>query len=499
MRALIYTRISRDATGDEAGVTRQREDCEYLARRNGWEVVRYESDNSISAYGKVRRPAWEAVIEAIKNREVDVVVCYHIDRMTRRPLDMEMFIELSETTGVQIATVTGKYDLSTDDGRMHARFMSAIARGEVDRKGARQKRANAQRRAAGKPWTSGWASFGYDLEKRVIPEQAAMIRKAADDVLAGASLKSIARAWRDSGITTPRSSKGADGWTHNGVKTILLNPVNAGILTYRGDEIGPGAWEPILSEDTLRQLQALLRQPDRRTNHSPGRTPQNLLSGIARCARCSSTVVAGSSNGKKVYKCSSSEGDHLSTLRDEADAFVLEALTAHEVFASRAILPASGGHADQDALMADLAELDRREATITERFGLGRINEQAWLRALESIGGERDSLEDQLARTQGEARTAAALAAARIQGFLALSLPAKRLTIKSIVEIELHPRERRRNVPIDKQVTIWARSEKRLSPLISGTNPNSVVRATELVDRRDAAKIEALGPDELDE
>lgn len=48
--AAIYTRISRNAgLGDQLGVTRQREDCEALARRKGWEVVGVYEDNDISA------------------------------------------------------------------------------------------------------------------------------------------------------------------------------------------------------------------------------------------------------------------------------------------------------------------------------------------------------------------------------------------------------------------------------------------------------------------
>jgi DNA invertase Pin-like site-specific DNA recombinase len=41
--------------------------------------------------------------------------------------------------------VTGDVDLSTDQGRLVARIMGAVARAEVERKGKRQKSANEQR------------------------------------------------------------------------------------------------------------------------------------------------------------------------------------------------------------------------------------------------------------------------------------------------------------------------------------------------------------------
>jgi site-specific DNA recombinase len=72
LRVAIYTRISQDRTGAELGVERQLEDCQALAKANGWTVVAEYSDNDISAYGGKRRPGYAALLDAIKNRDVDV-------------------------------------------------------------------------------------------------------------------------------------------------------------------------------------------------------------------------------------------------------------------------------------------------------------------------------------------------------------------------------------------------------------------------------------------
>lgn len=45
----IYTRISRDATGEEAGVERQEKLCRELAARMGIEEVVVYSDNDVGA------------------------------------------------------------------------------------------------------------------------------------------------------------------------------------------------------------------------------------------------------------------------------------------------------------------------------------------------------------------------------------------------------------------------------------------------------------------
>lgn len=499
-RALIYTRVSRDDSGEGKSNERQEEDCRAFAKVRGYEVVGVEKDVSVSAYSGKTRRGWNRVIEAITAGEIDLVLAWKVDRLTRTVRELVSIVDLCRAHDVSVVTVDGELDLSTPQGRAVATILGSISQMEVERKGERQRSANAQRRAEGQPWRSGWASFGYDRDKRVVPTQADMIRKAADDVLNGASLKSIAREWRASGVSTPRSKKGAEGWTHNGVKTILLNPVNAGINTYKGEEIGPGDWEPVLTEATLRQLQALLSDPSRRTYAGTGRRPETLLSGIATCAACGHLVQAGVSNRRKVYKCRNAVGEHLTTDRAAADQFVLEALTqGSEVFASHQILPSVGETESADTLLAETTALDHRERAITERFTQGLIEEETWNRALVAIKGKRVELEDQIAASAGDRRTAHALARARIDSFLSLSLADKRLTLKAIAEIELHPRNRRRNRPISEQVSVWAVDQDRLSPLVAGTHPDSLRRKAAIQDARDQAVLAALGPDYSDE
>ena len=52
--AAIYTRISKDRTGESLGVQRQEEECRKLADRLGATVVAVHSDNDISAFSGKR-------------------------------------------------------------------------------------------------------------------------------------------------------------------------------------------------------------------------------------------------------------------------------------------------------------------------------------------------------------------------------------------------------------------------------------------------------------
>ena len=105
MRAAVYTRISQDATGQRAGVTRQLEDCEALADRLGWEVTHRYGDNDLSAYSGPTRPGFEAMLTALADNEFGAVICWHPDRLVRSMKDLERLIAIADGGRVKLRTV----------------------------------------------------------------------------------------------------------------------------------------------------------------------------------------------------------------------------------------------------------------------------------------------------------------------------------------------------------------------------------------------------------
>ncbi|MFH7324858.1 recombinase family protein [Aeromicrobium sp. JJY06] len=463
-RAVIYTRISRDDTGEGVANDRQREDCQKLADLRGWEVVPVDGkpsadDVSISGYSGKNRPAWNHVLHMIEAGEVDVVLAWHMDRMTRSMLDLEKLILLADVHGVGISTVHGDIDLTSDVGRMVARILAAVARAEVERKGARQKRANEQRARQGEFRSSGFRAFGYTLQGEVVEKEAALIREAAEEVLNGAPLRSIVRRWNDMRVPTPRSRKNMSGWTHNSVRSILLNPRNAAIATYNGEIVGKGKWEPLLSEETHILLVAMLNDPARTKGADQrelGNKPRNLLSGIATCGECGWKVEAGSAGGRKVYKCSNPYGDHLTTDRVGADQIIRSAIT----LAIGTTAPGTLTKPREKTVPADLWEERRR---INDRLKKLTVSWAEGVLTDEMLKAGSESLKSQLEEVERRIESAASepddtdLRWEEARKFASLDLWAQRRVLTDLAEIKLWPKYRKRNVPLKQQVTVYLR------------------------------------------
>ena len=136
---------------DGLAIERQREDCENLARYRRWDVMETYVDQSISASDRTkRRSAYERMVADYEAGLLDAIVCYDLDRLTRQPRELEDWIDRAERRGLLLVTADGDADLSTDGGRMFALIKAAVARAEVERKGARQSRAQLQRARQGR-------------------------------------------------------------------------------------------------------------------------------------------------------------------------------------------------------------------------------------------------------------------------------------------------------------------------------------------------------------
>src|SRR5581483_2840962 len=100
VRAAIYVRISQDREGAGLGVARQEKDCRALAKRKGWDVIDVYVDNDVSAYSGKPRPAWRRLLSDIEAGAVDGIICWHVDRLTRTPMELESVIGQAERHGL---------------------------------------------------------------------------------------------------------------------------------------------------------------------------------------------------------------------------------------------------------------------------------------------------------------------------------------------------------------------------------------------------------------
>lgn len=392
VKAVIYTRISEDQTGEQEGVTRQLEDCVKLADQLGWEVVAHYDDNDLSAFNGKLRPGFEALLKAMAAGEFTALLVWHPDRLYRSPKDLERIIEIADARRVKIATVrAGDMDLSTPAGRMVARILGSVARQESEHKGDRQRRANEQRAAEGK-WYTANRCFGYTHDGVPLEPEATAVRTAVADVLAGKSIRKVGIEWNEQGLKTTLGTS----WNSPRVRRLLVNPRYAALRTYRGVVVGPGAWEPLIDADTHRGLVAFLSDPSRIKCTSFER--KYIGSGVYRCGKCEGGLMKAAQPGgrkNRAYVCR----DHAHVLRagEPVDAYV-EALVLEYLSRPDAKLVLDDGRdVDVAELQAQRAGLQARLDELASLFADGAIDGSQLRRGTNELRSRLAVLDSQLA------------------------------------------------------------------------------------------------------
>ena len=384
MRAAIYTRISKDPTGQEAGVTRQLEDCQALADRLGWTVVARFQDNDVSAFNGATRDDFEAMLAAIGRGEIDAIVCWHTDRLYRRVRDLQRLIDITDR--VQIATVNaGDLDLSNSTGKMLARILGSVAEQESEHKGERRKRANEQRRASGVWRADQRRPFGYTQTGEPLEPEATAVREAVTEILSGRSLRSVCSEWNDAGLRTVQSEKrGGRRWTNLSLRRALLQPALAGLVSHGRDDKGrpkvvpnvTGDWEPLVDPDTWRGLVAYLTDPERRPAVTFER--KHLGSGVYRCGVCGARLYALSAGAGRgmLYGCKPTKhAVRLAAPIDElVTGVVLKILRRAGIAAELASREGAADAAALEATRTRRTALELRSADLGRMFAVGEID-----------------------------------------------------------------------------------------------------------------------------
>lgn len=340
--AAIYVRISLDQGYGEMALDRQEKECRQRAARDEVEVPadRVYSDLSISAAdARKTRPAYDRLLSDVRAGLIDRVYVWDLDRLTRQPKQLGDWVEFAEQGLCHIVEAHGMdLDLSTPGGLLVARIRVAVAENESKHKGERQRAAMRQRAELGIV-PMGNRPTGYTHAGEVIEHEAAAVRAVFDAFLAGASLKSIARALSGEKEeltgdvpTLPRPSWTAavewnerhpdreqhelppeQPWNSSAVLKMLRNPRYAGFATYIPTEMGKngsktakwhnrrvrdprtgewvrGQWEPIVDDETWERAQRILDDPARKIKVANPGTRISLGSGLFRCPVCHGRV-----------------------------------------------------------------------------------------------------------------------------------------------------------------------------------------------------------------
>ncbi len=185
LRCAIYTRKSTEEGLDQEfnSLDAQRDAAEAFIlsqRREGWIALPELYDDGGYTGANMDRPALSKLLHAVEAGELDCVVVYKVDRLSRSLLDFTRMLSVFEKHQVSFVAVTQQFNTSTSLGRLTLNILLSFAQFERELIGERTRDKMSAARRKGK-WVGGCPVLGYDVAPgggrlMVNEEEAARVR-----------------------------------------------------------------------------------------------------------------------------------------------------------------------------------------------------------------------------------------------------------------------------------------------------------------------------------
>lgn len=238
MKAAIYSRKSK-FTGKGESIENQIQLCkEYalnqLRDKTIDEFLIYE-DEGFSG-GNTNRPEFQRLMEDVKAKKFDVLICYRLDRISRNVSDFSGTLETLQKYDIDFISIREQFDTSTPMGRAMIYIASVFAQLERETI-AERVRDNMLELAKTGRWLGGITPLGYEsqpityydenmnerkmVKLKQIPEELETVKLLYDKYLVLKSLSSVETYTLQNSIKTKRGAN----FTKANIRLVLTNSV----------------------------------------------------------------------------------------------------------------------------------------------------------------------------------------------------------------------------------------------------------------------------------
>jgi len=279
-RCAIYTRKSSEEGLDQAfnSLDAQREACAaYIQSQagEGWRAVPGLYDDGGISGATMERPGLQSLLTEIRGGQVDVVVVYKIDRLTRSLADFARMVEVFDAHEVSFVSVTQAFNTTSSMGRLTLNVLLSFAQFEREVTGERIRDKIAASKAKGM-WMGGGLPLGYDAPAagsralRVNEAEANQVRAIFERYLALGSVHKLEAVLEQAGIrskqriTAKGRAIGGKPFSRGALFHLLRNKTYLGLIVHK-DKTYPGLHAAIVEPELFDAVQTRLSANARRT------------------------------------------------------------------------------------------------------------------------------------------------------------------------------------------------------------------------------------------
>lgn len=412
--AAIYCRVSSEGQENNTSLGEQERLGREYAAREGYSVVKVYRE-VWSGFALWERPQLTVLRDSVRNGEVETIICYALDRLSRRQVHTAILTDEWERANIALHFVTETFEQTAigEFLRSAKAFAAELEREKIVERTTRGKRARIM---SGKLMPGSRPLFGYQFRDSghtaydPDPITAPVVQRVFSEAENGGTLYGICQTLMADGVPSP---SGATRWYRRTLHVILLDgrytgeatglrwqvskePSGRRVKVARDIEqqisLPAGVIPPLVTSETFAAVQERLqRNKESASRNNPNPEASLLRGGIAKCAACGNNmrVANRTSGGKKLplYVCNGTKTAHIGTRPSitvaHLDQFVWQRVEAFLQDPSvvrhyREQLAESSDVADEVVGIERLiTDLDRKRSNLTRTLALFETEEDA--------------------------------------------------------------------------------------------------------------------------
>ena len=432
IRGACYVRVSTENQMENYSIEEQTARLKAYCKAKDITIVNYYTDGGYSG-GSINRPALQQLLQEIENKNVDAVIVYKLDRLSRSQKDTLMLIEDKFlANNVDFISISENFDTSTPFGRAMIGILSVFAQLEKDQITERFTMGRIGRAKNGYFHGGGYAPTGYDyIDGNLIVNEYESLQ-VKELYKRFASGHTVHDCWQY--MSKKYTTKYGAWKSETLIQNVLKNEVYIGKIKFKGVTY-QGNHTPIISDELFNDVQEIFRS-SRKNANSFTRSPfkaNTLLSSLVYCGKCGAKYHGEHGN----YACySRTKGDKRYVIDpncknkkwkiQELDKSVIDYILALEVNKVEQSIQKEPNIPDYSKR---IEEIDKQIDKLIRLYQIGSIPIHTISEKIEDLVKEKSNLQDSMNPDNGPKITIDDLKEAR-DNFMALILSSGDLSEK---------------------------------------------------------------------
>ena len=294
----LYIRVSTEDQAREGfSLPEQEKRLRAMCEYKGYEIYKLYKDAGISAKTGNYRPAFEELLQDIREKKCNTIVVLKLDRLTRSVFDLEGIMRFLEENNAYLDCANEEINTTNSSGKLVARMLTSVSQNEIERTSERTKFGLVG--AIKEGHIPGKNPLGYkrDGKKLVIdPLTKDIVKRIYDLYFEGKSYSNIATIFNQEEVL------GKTNWRDTGILRIISNEI------YKGDFVSgktfnkPVYYENIVEPIVSRELWENCQVQKKKNQKSYMRTQTYIFLQKLKCPKCGRILAGGASHKLKSDK-----------------------------------------------------------------------------------------------------------------------------------------------------------------------------------------------------